>query len=102
MKENWQVFAGTTAGTQDGPEDALRYLQSVYRNPLEPTSTRMRAAGLALPHEVPKFGVIAHVIGDDFQERLDRCIERSAKVIEHQPQVDRRRYSGNQGEADGQ
>ena len=31
------------------PSSALKYLQGIYCNPMEPTSVRMRAAALALP-----------------------------------------------------
>jgi len=34
--------------------NALSYLQSTYRNPMEPTSTRTRAAVEALPYENPR------------------------------------------------
>ena len=89
------MLAGTGAGTQTSPEDeikALAYLQSIYRNPMEATSTRMRAAIECLPFENPKLSAtaIATMNGEDFATALDRCIERSGtkplpppKVIEH-------------------
>jgi hypothetical protein len=96
--KNGQLSAGTYAGTAgtgseqfDGPPsrfDALGYLQSVYNNPMEPTSVRMRAASVALEFERPRLAVTALVDGGDFAERLDRALERSAsptKVIEHAP-----------------
>jgi hypothetical protein len=76
--------AGTiagSAGTTNTSEDALSYLRSVYRDPLQPTSTRLRAAGLALPFELPKLAVTAIVSNqEDFASRLDRSIERANAV----------------------
>jgi hypothetical protein len=79
---NCLMLAGTGAGTQDGPEDeikALAYLQSIYRNPMEATPTRMRAAIECLPFENPKLSAtaIATMDGQSFAEALDRCIARS-------------------------
>jgi hypothetical protein len=47
----------------------------------------MRAAGLALPHEVPRLMVQAQVSENDFATLLDQRIKRyqDAKLIEHQP-----------------
>jgi hypothetical protein len=55
-----------------------------YNNPMEPTSVRMRAASVALEFERPRLAVTALVNGDDFADRLDRALERSAgpKAIE--------------------
>src|SRR5215471_19280830 len=79
---NLLVLPGNVAGTQDGPRDeilALPYLQSIYRNPMEPTSVRMRAAIECLPFETPKLSAtaVATMDGLDFAAALDRCIERS-------------------------
>jgi hypothetical protein len=40
--------------------DALMYLQSIYRDPQHPQSTRMRAAGMALPYERAKLSAVMH------------------------------------------
>jgi hypothetical protein len=65
--------------------NALSYLQSIYRNPMEPTSTRTRAAVEALPYENPRLSAVAvgYMTNDTFAEKLDRAIARSApKLIE--------------------
>src|SRR5216683_2512036 len=69
---------------------SLDLLRAVYRKPTLSLSTRMRAAGLALPHEHPKLGVSVNINDDGtFAQRLDAAIERSRngsqepKVIEH-------------------
>ena len=72
------------------PVDALDYLRQVYRDPLECTHVRLKAACIAIEYERPRLAVIASIGGDDFAERLGRCIERSTKarpVIEAQPVV---------------
>jgi hypothetical protein len=76
---NFLMLAGTGAGTQEGVEKALTYLQSIYRNPMEATPTRMRAAIECLPFENPKLSAaaIGHFDGQTFAEALERCIERS-------------------------
>jgi hypothetical protein len=74
---------------QRGPEaeaSALTYLQSVYRDPLQPTSVRMRAASIAIPFESAKLTAVALVDGGDFGSRLDAAIARGhgeMKAIEH-------------------
>ena len=66
--------------------EAAEYLQSIYRNPMEETGKRIRAATEALPHESPRMSAVSvgYVTGNTFAERLDRAIEASdrAKVIE--------------------
>ena len=61
------------------PVTALDYLQSIYRNPTEPTSTRIRAAVEALPYENPRLSAVAvgYLTKDTFAERLERAIARS-------------------------
>jgi hypothetical protein len=58
---------------------ALEYLQSIYRDPLQPDAVRMRAAKEALPYETPKLTAIAvgHLTKEDFQAKLQRAIDRS-------------------------
>jgi hypothetical protein len=62
------------------PEDALDYLRQVYRGTIEADPWRLKAASIAIEYERPRLAVIARV-GDDFAERLGRCIERSQKVV---------------------
>jgi len=60
------------------PETSLAYLQSVYRNAALPISTRMQAAGMALPFEHPKLAVLATLRPTEgLGERLERAIARS-------------------------
>jgi hypothetical protein len=83
------------AVTEVAPEaTSLDLLQAVYRNPNVPLSVRMRAAGMAIPYELPKLSVVASINDPaGFAERLERAIERSglrplmleAKVIEPRP-----------------
>jgi hypothetical protein len=94
---NLLMLTGTGTGTQNSPEDdlkALAYLQSIYRNPMEATTTRMRAAIECLPFENPKLSAtaIATLDGNSFAEALERCIARSgtkplslSKVIDATP-----------------
>jgi hypothetical protein len=75
--------------------DALRYLQMIYRDPQLSTAVRMRAAGLAIPYEMPKLAVTAVVTDQDVATILDQRIKRfeemrlleanDAKIIEAQP-----------------
>jgi hypothetical protein len=63
---------------EEEPESALAYLQSIYKNPMQPEHTRIRAAALALPFESPKLQVTGYVNdGATFAQALDRAIARS-------------------------
>src|SRR6516164_10837572 len=69
--------------------NSLEYLQRIYRDPMQPTSVRMRAAIEALQFENPKLSSIGvgYLTNDTFAERLERAIRASdraklAKVIE--------------------
>jgi hypothetical protein len=87
--EGGLICAGTVAGTA-GTADALSYLRSIYNDPLQPTSVRMRAAIECLPFEYPKLAAMAIVPwGGDFPRRLEQAVERSrTKVIEHKPRAE--------------
>jgi hypothetical protein len=63
------------------PRSALDYLQSIYRNPIEPEHRRLRAAMAALPYESPRLAVTA-LLRDEhgFAAALDRAIARSGKA----------------------
>ena len=106
MKDLTKRVAGTDAGTADTnkrPErngmiktqtmtmktDALTYLQSIYNDPLQPDGMRMRAAGLALPHETPRLAVQAQISEQDFATLLDRRLARLEEM---------RRLESNGGE----
>jgi hypothetical protein len=67
---------------------SLDFLRQVYRNASLPLSTRMRAAGMALPHEHPKLGVSVNIPwNEEMAVRLEQAIERSSRVIEHPPKI---------------
>jgi hypothetical protein len=82
--KTWDKIAETLASLE--PKKAAAYLQSIYRNPREETSKRIRAATEALPHESPRMSAVSvgYYDGNTFAERLDRAIDASnrAKVIE--------------------
>jgi hypothetical protein len=74
----------------DAEATSLDLLQAVYRNPDVPLSVRMRAAGMAIPYEMPRLSVVASIHDPaGFAERLERAIERSGirpLMIDHAPQ----------------
>src|SRR5262252_10580807 len=74
---------------------SLDLLQAVYRNSSLPLSTRMRAAGLALPHEVPRLAVTAQVSDQGIAELLDRRLKR----IEEMNLVEAKLSAGGQTDA---
>jgi hypothetical protein len=62
---------------------ALRYLQSIYNDPFEAKSVRLRAAIEALPYENPTLSAIANIDGKEFGVSLDKAILRSGvRLIE--------------------
>jgi hypothetical protein len=67
---------------------SLALLQSVYRDPTLPLSTRMRAAVAALPFEFPKLSVNAN-INAGFASRMERAMEAIGKraVIDAKPRA---------------
>jgi hypothetical protein len=65
--------------------DALSLLQSIYNDPSEAKSVRMKAAIEALPFEQPKLAVTASLNGEVFASQMEKAFRRSAKVIEHEP-----------------
>jgi hypothetical protein len=68
---------------------SLDLLRAVYRNSSLPLQVRIRAAGLALLHEVPKLAVTAVVSERDFASLLDQRLKRieEMRLIEAQPSI---------------
>jgi hypothetical protein len=60
---------------------SLDFHRAVYKNPSLPISTRQRSAIAALQFEHPKLAVHALVDEKSFAFRLEKAIERSAKVV---------------------
>jgi hypothetical protein len=70
-------------GDEPTPRCALDYLQRLYKNPLLPLPTRMRAAALAIPFETPRLTAVANVDVSAFADRLEKAILRSGvRLIE--------------------
>ena len=57
-----------------GAENALGFLQAIYRDRQLPLPVRLRAAIEALPFESPKLSATAILTQDDFAVRLDRAL----------------------------
>jgi hypothetical protein len=68
-------------------DNALAFLQAIYRDRQIPLPVRTRAAIEALPFESPKLSATAvFPAGENFVSRLERAIVRSGaapKLIEH-------------------
>jgi len=62
---------------EEEPTNALSYLQSIYRDPLQPPTLRMKAAVEALPFETPKLSATALSFPGDFAQTLEKAILRS-------------------------
>jgi hypothetical protein len=62
-------------------KDALEFLQSLYNDPSEPKTIRMKAAIEALPYERPRLAVTATVTGDDMATRLDRAHDQRIRAM---------------------
>jgi hypothetical protein len=58
-------------------ENALGFLQTIYKSRGVPLSVRMRAAVEALLFESPKLSATAILSSEDFAERLEKAIARS-------------------------
>ncbi len=62
-------------------DDSLALLQAIYRSADQPMHRRMRAAIAALPHERPKFAVIASAGTRDFAAQLEAARKRSGRPL---------------------
>ena len=63
----------------------LEFLEAVYTNEDVPLPVRLRAAIEAAPYVHPKLSATALLVGGDFADRLDRAIERSRRIVDHNP-----------------
>jgi hypothetical protein len=61
---------------------SLDLLQAIYRTAELPLHVRMKAAALCLPFEHPRLAVTAVLTDADMAARLERAIQRCAKVSE--------------------
>jgi hypothetical protein len=63
------------------PNDAtsLDFMRSVYRNPAQPMTRRMRAAVAALPFEHPKLAVTVSTDATGFAKQMEDIGRRSGK-----------------------
>jgi len=71
-----------------GPNsEPLDFLMAVYRSPSLPIHTRLRAASEAAKYRHAQLKATAIFSGQDFAQRLERAVLRSAKagLIEEQP-----------------
>jgi hypothetical protein len=89
MERGLVAFEKAQAGEvqrQELPQSALEYLQSIYKNPMQPDHVRMRAASLCLPFETPKLAVTGYIKHDvGFAGALERALVPSnaaMKLIE--------------------
>jgi len=66
-------------------EDAMEFWDKVMRSPHQPMQRRMSAAKERAQYCYPKLGVVATTTmnSDDFASMLEKCIQRSGKLIEH-------------------
>ena len=62
--------------------NSLTFLQSIYNDPSEAKSLRMRAAIEALLFEFPKLAVTAQLNSETCAAAMERATRRSAKAIE--------------------
>ena len=70
--------------------NSLEFLQTCYRSPHLPLSTRIRCAVAALQFEVPKLSMVANIPEKDFGALLDARLKRlkqtnGTKLIEASP-----------------
>jgi hypothetical protein len=65
--------------------NSLEYLQRIYRDPMQPTPVRMRAAIEALQFENPKMTAVSvgYMTNATFAERIERSDR--ARLIESRP-----------------
>jgi len=76
--------------------NSLRFLQSIYNDPSEAKSLRMRAAIEALLFEFPKLAVTAQLNSETCAAAMERATRRSAKAIEQPKAIEPELYEGSE------
>jgi hypothetical protein len=74
-----EQLAAENARLRAEKSDALSVCQEVYSDPTAPAALRIKAAGLALPHEVPRLAPVEaplNLVAEEIVEPLAVVVER--------------------------